>query len=71
MAAVVPRLPAAKQRSEVSVKIPKGPYTCSKAAASTSPLTCLFPPQLHSHPINLTDVVILEIRADRVQFPLR
>ena len=34
MTAVVPRLPAAKQRREVSVKIP---YTCSKAAASTSP----------------------------------
>ena len=36
MAAVVPRFPAAKQRSEVSVKILKGPVHLSKTAASTS-----------------------------------
>ena len=52
MTAVVPRLPAAKQRSEVSVKIPKGPVHLLESRSIH------FPPHLSkpfpNHPVLLS-----------------
>ena len=60
MATVIQRLPAAKQQTEVSVKILKAPYTRSKAAASTSlaHLPKAFPTTWLAYP-NIPTVVVI------------
>ena len=60
MTAVLPRFPAAKQRSEVSVKILKGPVHLLENRSIHFPasLAQAFLPQLPRHPIKPTVVVI-------------
>ena len=63
MAAVVPRFPAAKQRSEVSVKILKGPVHLLENRSIHFPASLAQAlPQLPRHPIIPTVVVMLGAR---------